>query len=361
METRETPSAHSLSKLCESVDGVLARADAVVLSDYAKGVLTQETCRHIIDAARSRSIPVLVDPKTADFRRYSGATTISPNAHELAVAVRGDRHDLEGLFKEAEASLGEWEIEYLTVTLGDKGIALLRPDGRVIAPAVAKQVFDVSGAGDTVLSVLALSAAANLSPETAIRVANVAAGIVVSKVGTVPIQKWELVAALAPSNTDLDTKLVGVSQLLKRLAEWRAAGETVAFTNGCFDLLHVGHITLLEHARQAADHLVVGLNSDASVRRLKGSSRPVVHQPERARVLGALSAVDSIVIFDEDTPLRLVEAIRPDVLVKGGDYTEATIVGADQVRSWGGQVKIVPTVPGHSTSQILEKSVQKGS
>jgi D-beta-D-heptose 7-phosphate kinase/D-beta-D-heptose 1-phosphate adenosyltransferase len=241
--------------------------------------------------------------------------------------------------------------------MSEKGIALLRRDGTTFhSPARAREVFDVSGAGDTVIATLAASLAGGLRMETAVELANVAAGIVVGKVGTVPIAQHELIAALTPSSgLNAGEKMLDLGRTRLRVAEWRASGETIVFTNGCFDLLHVGHITLLEDCRRFGSKLVLGLNSDASICRLKGPSRPIVGERERARVMAALAAVDAVVLFDEDTPLELIRAVRPDVLVKGGDYTVETVVGHEDVIAAGGRVEIVPTVEGFSTSNIVKK------
>jgi D-beta-D-heptose 7-phosphate kinase/D-beta-D-heptose 1-phosphate adenosyltransferase len=333
---------------------------AVVLSDYAKGALTPEVCQAVIQAARRLDIPVLVDPKSADLARYRGATTVCPNLSELSAAVHHDTRDLKALLEEAESLVAQLDLEFLIATLGEKGIALLRPGNRFVAPAIARQVFDVSGAGDTVIAVLALCLASGLKPETAVGLANIAAGIVVGKVGTVPVEKHELLAALAPQIAlHAEDKVVSREELVQRVALWKANGERVVFTNGCFDLLHIGHITLLEQARGFGERLIVAINSDASVNRLKGPSRPIVGELERARVLAALAAVDSVVVFGEATPLELIVATRPDVLVKGGDYSADSIVGAREVESWGGQVKIVPIVEGFSTTQLLARGAGK--
>ncbi|MGA2534406.1 MAG: D-glycero-beta-D-manno-heptose-7-phosphate kinase [Terracidiphilus sp.] len=332
----------------------LPGCQAVVLSDYAKGVLTPRVCEQIIQAAHGLGIPVLVDPKSADFTRYRGATTICPNLTELSAAVHADAHDLKAVLDAAQAMLPALEVGFLTATLSEKGIALILPGSRIIAPAVARQVFDVSGAGDTVIAVLALCLASGLNPETAVELANIAAGIVVGKVGTVPVQKHELLAALSSEiSLHAEDKVISREELVTRIALWRANGERVVLTNGCFDLLHVGHITLLEQAHRFGDRLIVAINSDASVRGLKGPSRPIVGEVERGRVLAALGAVDAVVVFGEPTPLELILATRPDVIVKGGDYEIDTIVGAQEVMSWGGQVKLVPTVEGFSTSRLI--------
>jgi D-beta-D-heptose 7-phosphate kinase/D-beta-D-heptose 1-phosphate adenosyltransferase len=348
--------------LLEAALALLPGCHALVLSDYAKGAITPDICQALIPAARKLGIPVLVDPKSPDYAHYRGATTICPNLGELARAVRLDSDDLDALLTAAEAMVVALDIEFLTATLSEKGIALVRPGNRFVDPAQARQVFDVSGAGDTVIAVLALCLASGLLPETAVQLANVAAGIVVGKVGTVPVEKHELLAALSPQIAlHAEDRVLTRGDLVKRVALWKANGERVVFTNGCFDLLHLGHITLLEHARRCGDRLIVAINSDASVSCLKGPNRPIVSQAERARVLAALVAVDAVVIFDESTPLELILAVQPDVIVKGGDYNPATVVGAREVQSWGGEVKIVPLVEGFSTTRLIEKGAGLGS
>jgi D-beta-D-heptose 7-phosphate kinase / D-beta-D-heptose 1-phosphate adenosyltransferase len=342
--------------LIEQIATLLPQADAVILSDYAKGVLTEQICQYVISSARAVGIPVLVDPKSRDLSRYKNATTICPNLKELVVATGGNPSDIEMLLQQGQKLVPQLGLEFLTVTLSEKGIALLFNDKRSHAPAVAKQVFDVSGAGDTVIATLALAISSGVSAEEAAKVANIAAGIVVGKVGTVPISKYELVAALTSSSaTQVEEKILDLSRLAVRVEAWRAAGETIVFTNGCFDILHVGHITLLEGCRKFGSKLIVAINSDSSVKGLKGSTRPIVGERERARILSALSATDAIIVFDQETPLELIKALRPNVLVKGGDYTEATVVGAADMKSWGGRVEIVPTVAGFSTSGVVHK------
>jgi D-beta-D-heptose 7-phosphate kinase / D-beta-D-heptose 1-phosphate adenosyltransferase len=240
--------------------------------------------------------------------------------------------------------------------MSERGIRLLSEGEEFHSPARAREVFDVSGAGDTVIATMAASLAAGLQVETAVELANLAAGIVVGKVGTVPIAHHELTALLTPSKGISDAeKILDRAQVAARVREWRAAGETVVFTNGCFDLLHVGHVTLLEDCRRFGSKVVLGLNTDASVRRLKGPSRPVVSEGDRARVMAALGAVDAVTLFDEDTPLELIQELQPDVLVKGGDYTVDTVVGHEAVLAAGGRVEIVPTVEGFSTTGIVRR------
>jgi D-beta-D-heptose 7-phosphate kinase/D-beta-D-heptose 1-phosphate adenosyltransferase len=351
-------------RLVQRVLAELPGCHALVLSDYAKGSFPPDVCQTLIQAARKLDIPVLVDPKSPDFARYRGATTICPNLAEISAAVPEDarqpERSLEFLLHAAEAMVQTFDFEFLTATLSEKGIALIRPGNRLMAPALARQVFDVSGAGDTVIAVMALCLASGIKPETAVQLANIAAGIVVGKVGTVPVEKYELLAALTPELAlHAEDKVLTRSELQSRMALWKANGERVVFTNGCFDLLHVGHITLLEQARRFGDRLIVAINSDASVRCLKGPSRPIVGENERARVLAALAAVDAVVVFGEPTPLELIVALQPDVIVKGGDWNLDAVVGAQEVESWGGQVKIIPTVEGFSTTRLIAKSAAR--
>jgi D-beta-D-heptose 7-phosphate kinase/D-beta-D-heptose 1-phosphate adenosyltransferase len=276
---------------------------------------------------------------------------------ELAAATSADYGDLELLLQKGERLRSTLEIGRLIVTLGELGITLLDPSGVHRYPALAREVFDVSGAGDTVIATIGASVAAGLDFHDSIRLANMAAGIVIRKLGTVPISKDELLAGLASDGeTSQGEKICSLETLLKRVAHWRLAGERIVFTNGCFDLLHVGHLTLLEQAKREGDCLIVALNTDLSVRALKGANRPVVSEDARAKLVAALPCVDAVVLFDEDTPLKLIRALRPDVLVKGGDYTEEEVVGAKDMKSWGGKVTLVPVVADTSTTAILKKA-----
>ena len=364
----------------EADPGSAGSISVLVLSDYAKGVLTERVCHILIERARGLGIPVIVDPKRADFSRYRGATTLCPNLAELALATGTEAADMDAVMRSGEAMLETLRIESLAVTLSERGIMLLDGKTRRHFPARAQQVFDVSGAGDTVTAVLALCKATKMVQTASIHLANLAAGLVVGKVGTAPVHAHELIGALAAeadgpahhqewstrrsgdnsgegstadSIYDSRRKILPLEQMAERVQAWRSAGERVVFTNGCFDLLHSGHIAVLEEARRLGDRVVVGLNSDASVRLLKGPSRPVANQDQRARLLAALSMVDGVVIFVESTPLAMVLALRPDVLVKGGDYIGEEVIGAREVRSWGGKTVIVPLLPGFSTTRIL--------
>jgi D-beta-D-heptose 7-phosphate kinase/D-beta-D-heptose 1-phosphate adenosyltransferase len=345
-----------LSLALEQAEG----CHALILSDYAKGVLTEDLCQKLIECFRKAGKPILVDPKQSSFLRYRGATTVCPNLKELATALGESRQELHTMLDHARRLVPHAGLENLIVTLSEHGIAVVTAGEYSIAPAQARQITDVSGAGDTAIATLALAAAVGLPVQSAIRLANITAGIVVAKLGTAPIDHLELMAALS---TELalnpEEKSVNLQQLIQRVLSWKNAGEKIVFTNGCFDLLHVGHIRLLEEARRQGDRLVLGINSDRSVKRLKGPKRPVMNEAARARVLSALAAVDAVVVFDQDTPLELILALQPDVLVKGSDNTESTVVGAELLHRWGGRVHIVPMVEGYSTAAYVEKMAAK--
>jgi len=360
MEDSNSLDGAEMQRLTDAVgreigDGV----SVVIMSDYAKGTLSADLCAHAIRAAREAGIPVLVDPKGMDYAKYSGATAVSPNRAELAEVSRVPIGDLDGLMSAGQRLCRELKLNFLLVTLSELGMALIQPDSMKRIPAVGREVFDVSGAGDTVIATLAAGIAAGLDPEDAVSLANLAAGIVVEKVGTTPIRIRELMHAISTEEAiEHSDKICSPEDLLARIAGWRARGEKIAFTNGCFDLLHVGHVTYLDRAKKEGDWLIVGLNTDRSVRALKGEGRPVIPQDERARVLASLAAVDAVILFDEDTPLKLIKAIHPDVLVKGNDYTEDQVVGGREVKSWGGRVVLVPLVQGRSTSRILKDAAK---
>jgi len=356
-ESRADYSEADSATLKDLIEETLAAKPAiVVLSDYAKGVFEPSLTHHIIQESRKLGIPVLVDPKGRDYGKYRGATALTPNKRETAEACDVNLHDGEALLSAAQDLRASLNLDFLAVTRGEEGISLFETDKIQHIPATAKQVFDVSGAGDTVIATLAAGLIHGLTHEEALHLSNIAAGVVVGKVGTVPINRDELLHALISEDTASQAdKICDLQSLQLRIAQWRARGERIVFTNGCFDLLHAGHVTYLEGARKAGDRLVLGLNTDRSVNALKGPTRPVIHEADRARVLAALEAVDAVILFDEDTPLALIKSIRPDVIAKGSDYTESQVVGAAEVKSWGGKVALIPIVPGRSTTGILEK------
>lgn len=343
-------------RLIAAVTARIPGLDALLLSDYAKGVLGPETCTALIAAARASGVPVLVDPKGKAFTRYQGATLITPNRGELALATGTDPQDRDALLAAGARLRDELGLDLLALTLSEQGMVLFTPDGVREIPAVAREVFDVSGAGDTVIATFAAGLAAGLDPMDTAHLANLAAGVVVGHVGTAPITRAELLSAICNEQAlEQGAKVGDLASTLEQVRRWRANGELVVFTNGCFDLLHVGHVTYLERARRYGHRLVVGLNTDASVRALKGPERPLIGEDDRARVLAALASVDAVILFGETTPLRLIETLRPDVLAKGADYREADVVGAAEVKSWGGRVVLVPLVEDRSTSGILKR------
>lgn len=343
--------------LHEQVSQAIAqKPDVIILSDYAKGVLSDALCQAVIAQAKALGIPVLVDPKGRDYTKYQGATALTPNKKETSEACGIDAMDTDRLLQAAADLRDHLGLVFLAVTRGEEGISLLEQNETIHIPAAAKQVFDVSGAGDTVIATLAAGLVHGLSHLQAFELANIAAGIVVGKVGTVPVNREELLAELiSQDSVEQADKICELETLLGRVRQWRQQKKRIVFTNGCFDLLHAGHVTYLEAARKTGDKLILGLNTDRSVSALKGPSRPVIHEADRARVLAALEAVDAVILFDEDTPLQLIDAIRPDVIVKGSDYSEDQVVGGKEVKSWGGKVALIDIVPGRSTSNIIEK------
>jgi D-beta-D-heptose 7-phosphate kinase/D-beta-D-heptose 1-phosphate adenosyltransferase len=342
-------------------DRILAMLDdgyeAVVLSDYAKGVLDRPFCRRLIERCSDRGVPILVDPKGLEFDKYAGATTITPNEGELAVVSDASEYDRDALTAAAAALCESLALDFVTLTRGEAGITIVDAEGVHHVPARAREVFDVSGAGDTAIATLAAAIAVGLDRHDAAALANLAAGIIVGKTGTIPITQGELLEALGRGEhhamVPFGQKVSDVRELQQTVERWRSEGDLIGFTNGCFDFLHAGHVNYLDWARRHCDRLVVGLNTDASVRELKGEGRPVNPEAARAAVLAGLAAVDAIVLFGDPTPLELIRALRPDVLVKGSDYAEGDIVGAADVRSWGGRVLRAPLLEGYSTTEML--------
>lgn len=335
--------------------------DAVILSDYGKGVCTAGLCRPLVSLCRNRKIPVIVDPKGTDWERYRGCTLVTPNLKELGEAVhRVIPNEDDEVEKAAKESMERFGLENILVTRSDKGMSLFAGKEAFHEKAQAREVFDVSGAGDTVVAVMAAFLSGGASLREAACAANRAAGFVVGKTGTYAIRRDELLQELRQGPlTAYLSKVLPLSQALSRVKSWKEDGKRVVFTNGCFDILHAGHVYCLEKAKSLGDRLVVALNTDASIRRLKGPERPVNSENFRAMLLAALSPVDLVVLFEEDTPLGLIQAIKPDFLVKGGDYRPEDVVGAEESVSWGGRVVTVPIFENLSTTRIL-KSVSNG-
>ncbi len=328
----------------------------LIFSDYGKGTL--KDISRFIEFASNRKLKTLVDPKGHDFCKYRGATLITPNYSEFT-AVVGPCKDEAEMIKKGTQFLKDSRIQHLLITRGAEGMTLIEEDGSVTHQKThAKAVFDVTGAGDTVIAVLGLALAADQTLKTAMHLSNAAAGVVVGKVGTSTLSFNELHEAIHPSETikpEFRTGVLSRADLKAAVDQARVGGESIVFTNGCFDLLHLGHVEYLKKAKSLGDRLIVAVNSDASVRKLKGEHRPILPEFERLALLAALSCVDWVVSFEEDTPEPLLNLLKPDVLVKGGDYTETQIVGHEIVKSYGGKVLPLSFIPGRSSTQIIEK------
>jgi D-beta-D-heptose 7-phosphate kinase/D-beta-D-heptose 1-phosphate adenosyltransferase len=355
MDFEQSLARHADDLFTAQIKPHLAAVDVVVLSDYAKGTLNQ--VEEIIRLCREAGKPVLVDPKGQDLTRYSGATLLTPNLSEFE-AVVGPCDSEDTLLAKGEALRESLNVAALLVTRSERGMTLFHKDGSPISlPAKAREVYDVTGAGDTVISVMASAMAAGESLESAMALANTAAGLVVGKLGTASVTPEELEMAVSGGFTATigPSALVEDAMLLQRVTEAKAAGQRVVMTNGCFDLLHRGHVDYLIRARELGDKLIVAINSDASVKRLKGDSRPVTDVESRASILSALRCVDWVTVFDTDTPAELIAKILPDVLVKGGDYRPEEIAGGDAVIAAGGEVRVLDFVDGFSTTAIIDK------
>ncbi|MFP4145055.1 MAG: D-glycero-beta-D-manno-heptose 1-phosphate adenylyltransferase [Phycisphaeraceae bacterium] len=357
---KKTPLGEKLiERLLAAAAAALEGADVLCLEDYAKGVLGEGVSQKLIALARERGIPVMVDPAAIeDYRRYRGATCITPNRTEasLATGIDASGADEDELVRMGRKLLRELELEKLLLTLDKQGVLLLERGRRPrMVPTRTREVYDVTGAGDMVLAMLAGAVANGAAWPQAVELANTAAGLEVEKFGVVPIELGEVLLALLRRDAQSLGKQRSLEHLLVELAAHRQQGKRIAFTNGCFDILHAGHVQYLRQARQAGDLLVVGLNSDDSIRRIKGDSRPVNREEDRVLVLSELESVDYVVVFGEDTPRNLIEAIRPDALVKGADYTRETVVGHEIVEQAGGEVVLVPLVKGRSTTNIIRR------
>lgn len=351
------------AQLLDDLEDALADCGALVLSDYGKGVLTDSVLARAFELAKKRGVPVIVDPKRQSLADYRGAAIITPNRRELTEAVRLPCETDEEALTAANEAIAQSGAAIL-LTRSEKGMSLFRDGAAPIhLPAEAREVFDVSGAGDTVVSVIAAGLGAGLPIERTMRIANAAAGIVVAKVGTATTTVEEIAKALSGPErraslvqTQAFAPSMTLAEAAQLRADWAAQGLTVGFTNGCFDLLHPGHVSLLAQAAAGCDRLIVALNSDASVRRLKGPTRPIQPLEARARVIGAIRGIDLVVAFEEDTPLALINALTPDVLIKGADYAEDEVVGGDIVKARGGRILLAALTPGESTTAIARKA-----
>jgi D-beta-D-heptose 7-phosphate kinase / D-beta-D-heptose 1-phosphate adenosyltransferase len=355
-ESKEGISAEFEERILGFINERESHFKAILVSDYGKGVLTPKIIDGIISVGRRMKVPVVVDPKGRDYGRYNGASILTPNRKEAEIAAGITILDEDSLMAAARKLLGDVDLDALLITRSEQGMSLFLRGGETVhIPTVAREVYDVTGAGDTVLAVLGLALACGRDYADAAQLANMAAGIVVAKVGTSTVSPGEIIDAVAHGHRDSETKIKNLDVMAAIVAAEKAKGKRVVFTNGCFDLLHAGHVKYLQRARSFGDLLVLGLNSDASVRRLKGDKRPLINEAERGHLLSALDCVDYVVIFEEDTPLKLIETLKPAILVKGGDYTPDRVVGKDTVESYGGRVELVELVDGKSTTHIIEK------
>ena len=361
-ETTEPLDGASSAALLDRFEAALADARVILLSDYAKGVLCDPVLGEVLARAARAGKTTIADPKRSDFAAYAGVTVLTPNEAEIQLATRIDAADDTGAERAAGVALASTGGRAVLVTRSAKGMTLVRSGQPALhLPAVAREVADVSGAGDTVAATLAVAVAAEASLPDAARLANLTAGIAVGKRGTATVSQEELLGALHVQDLlATDRKVATAEQAVARVAAWRSQGLRVGFANGCFDLIHPGHVRLLTEARAACDRLVVALNTDASVARLKGPSRPVQAETARATVMASLAPVDLVVLFAEDTPIALIGALRPDVLVKGADYRKDQVVGANLVESWGGRIKLVDLDEGHSTSGTIRRMAGAG-
>ncbi len=357
-ETAKPAAGAAAEALRTALDAALGSVDIVLLSDYAKGVLGEETLQRAIARIHGAGKRLVVDPKSRDFRRYAGADLLTPNRGELAAATGIAGEDDDSIASAARQAMKTANVGAVLATRGERGMTLVAGDAPPLhLSAEAREVFDVSGAGDTVIAVLAAALAVGADLPQAARLANTAAGIATGKLGTAVVHAADLLGALQARDVlASEAKVVALETALERIQRWRAAGEKIAFTNGCFDLIHPGHVSLLSQARASADRLIVGLNSDASIKRLKGKDRPVQNETARGIVLASMGAVDLVLLFEEDTPIELIRAVRPDVLVKGADYRVDQVVGADVVQAAGGKVLLADLLPGHSTSGTIARA-----
>jgi D-beta-D-heptose 7-phosphate kinase/D-beta-D-heptose 1-phosphate adenosyltransferase len=352
MDFEQRFSASYASALNQSIAENLDAADVVILSDYNKGTLSD--CQSIIKLAKAQGKQVLVDPKGSDFSRYKGATLLTPNMSEFETVV-GHCETEEQIINRGSELISQLDLECLLITRSEKGMTLLQKEGtETHFPAQSHEVYDVTGAGDTVISTLAAALGAGQSMQEAVAIANMAAGIAIGKLGTYAISGPEIGQAIAATKRSA-RGVVSEEQLQIAVEDARLAGEKIVFTNGCFDILHAGHVGYLEQARQLGQRLVVAINSDASVKRLKGEGRPINSEDRRMIVLSSLEAVDWVVCFDKPTPEHLLELIKPEVLVKGGDYGIEGVVGGDFVRSYGGDVQVLSLLDNCSTTAIVEQ------
>lgn len=361
-ESKGEISEQQEDQLCEWIKSNAGFFNVVLVSDYNKGVLTKRVLETVISTTTKHKIPLLVDPKGCDFSKYYGAQIITPNRKEAELASGIAIKDQATLASAAQKLIDIAGLEYILVTRSEEGMSLFGKDGETLhIPTVAREVFDVSGAGDTVLAALAVGVASKLAMADAAILANLAAGIAVTKLGTSTVSPEEIIDSIALAHNNTEYKIKNRDVLVNIIKQEKNNGAKVVFTNGCFDLLHAGHVKYLQKARSLGDILVLGLNSDSSIRRLKGEKRPLIDEEERANILAALDCISYLVLFDEDTPLELIKAIKPHILAKGGDYTAENVAGKDIVEAYGGRVELVNFIDGKSTTNIIEQVLKRYS
>ena len=357
-ESLEPIDATLRDDILEIISHELPKYQAVILSDYNKGVVTPELCRAIIDAANAANIPVIIDPKSRDFSLYAGAWLVTPNQKELEATSFGELLRTEYAIEErARALMQQHRIRNMLITRGAKGMMLICENGDAhVIGTRAREVYDVSGAGDTVIATLAVALASGCELKVSAELANSAAGIVVAKMGTATVYRTDLKTAVHTQDiTTGASKIFPQDIAAAQVESWQRDGLSVGFTNGCFDIVHAGHVASINDCKRHCDKLIIAVNSDDSVRRLKGETRPVNSEMDRALLLAELQAVDMVVIFRDDTPLPLLHRLKPDVLMKGADYQKEQIVGWDFVESYGGRVERIPLKDGYSTTNTIKK------
>jgi D-beta-D-heptose 7-phosphate kinase/D-beta-D-heptose 1-phosphate adenosyltransferase len=355
-ESTEPLTERQYARLVEIFEGKLRQADIICLQDYNKGVLAEAFCKKAIRLAAKARKKVLIDPSpVSNYSKYAGATLITPNRYETGMGVGFEIKTIEDAARAARQLVRKLDLESIVITLDKEGAYLKSPDFDEHIPTRPRSIYDVTGAGDTVLATLALALAAGCDYKAAVQLSNIASGIKVEKFGGATVTVDEVVTEIAYLNRGSEGKIRSVDSLLAELAWRRKQNQRIVFTNGCFDVIHRGHIEFLKFCKHQGDVVVVGLNSDESVKTIKGPDRPIHNQVDRATVLGAMESVDCITIFDEPDPLKLIEKVKPDVLVKGKDWKEKGVVGAEFVRSYGGKVVLAPLVEGKSSTLVIEK------
>jgi len=347
-------------KLIQYINQILPEMDGVICSDYHKGILTEKVIKAIMHRAQKSKKPVIVDPKSSDFSLYKGATVITPNLREVARSVPIKIEDKEDLGRAAEYLLNLTKAQAILITQGKDGMSLYQnKENPVSIPTVAKEVFDVTGAGDTVISVFGMAMFVGFNFQEAAWLSNMAASVVVGKVGTAVVTLDEINEFLHDEMLRTSHTILGLEELKKIISLAKSTGKNVVFTNGCFDIIHGGHIEFLQKAKALGDILVVGLNTDQSVKKLKGENRPIKSEKERANILAALKYIDYITLFNETTPEKLIREVKPDILVKGDDYKIDEVVGREIVEGYGAKVELIPIVRGLSTTKTLEKILEQ--